>query len=150
MLAACGDSGGAGEAANLALVQGAYDAFAEGDVEGVTAVMADDIVWNEAENFPYADGNPYVGPDAVVEGVFARLGSEWDYWRLDVEDLLASGETVVARGRYQARHAETAAEINAQFVHFWTIEDGELARFQQYADTAQVQAAMPDGAAGDE
>jgi hypothetical protein len=29
--------------------------------------------WNEAEDTPLADRNPYVGPQAVGEGVFGRL-----------------------------------------------------------------------------
>jgi len=78
----------------------------------------------------YADGNPYVGPDAVVNGVFARLGAEWEYWRLTVEDMLESGDKVVAFGRYAAQNKETGKIINAQFVHLWTVADGKAARFQ--------------------
>ena len=32
-----------------------------------------EIVWNEAESIPYADRNPYVGPQQVAEGVFGRI-----------------------------------------------------------------------------
>ena len=64
---------------NVDVIRGAYDAFAEGDVPAVLSAMAPDIEWNEAENFPYPDGNPYIGPDAVVEGVFTRLGQDWDF-----------------------------------------------------------------------
>ena len=46
---------------NVALVRGLYAAFATGDVPGVLGAMSPDIVWNEAENFPYADGNPMSG-----------------------------------------------------------------------------------------
>ncbi len=67
---------------NAALIQGLYAAFAVGDVAAVMGAMSPDIIWNEAENHPYADGNPYVGPQAVAEGVFARLGGEWDGLRL--------------------------------------------------------------------
>lgn len=49
---------------NVALIQGIYGALAIGDVAGVLSRMSPDIVWNEAENFPYADGKPYTGPDA--------------------------------------------------------------------------------------
>ena len=125
-----------------ATIQGMYDAFAVGDVEAVIAAMSDDIVWNEAESFPYADGNPYVGPDSVVNGVFARLGAEWEYWRLTIESMLESGEKVVAFGRYAAENKETGKVINAQFVHVWTVVDGKAVQFQQYADTAQVVDAM--------
>jgi hypothetical protein len=63
------------------LVKRLYDAFAEGDVETVLACMSPEVVWNEAEGFPYADGNPYIGPEAVLHGVFARCIEEWDGFR---------------------------------------------------------------------
>jgi ketosteroid isomerase-like protein len=123
---------------NVNLVRGAYAAFAEGDVPAVLAIMDPEIVWNEAEHFPYADGNPYVGPTAVVEGVFARLGAEWEYWNLDIETLLDAGENVVALGRYRAKHRENGGELDCQFAHIWWVRDGMVVRFQQYADTAQA------------
>jgi len=124
--------------ANVQILRDAYAAFAAGDVPSVLAVMSPDIVWNEAENFPYADRNPYVGPDAVVQGVFARLGEEWDFWSLEIEHLLDAGDNVVALGRYKARHSETGKDLNAQFAHIWWLEGGKITRFQQYADTAQA------------
>ena len=127
---------------DLAVVQGMYDAFAVGDVETVVAAMAEDIVWNEAENFPYADGNPYVGSQAIVEGVFGRIVAEWDYWELDLQDKLQRGNRVVFFGRYNAKHKESGKTISAQFVHLWEVVDGKVASFQQYADTAQVLAAL--------
>lgn len=40
---------------NLAVIRSLYAAFAVRDVPGVVALMHPDIVWHEAENFPYAD-----------------------------------------------------------------------------------------------
>ena len=128
--------------ADLAVVQGMYDAFAVGDVPTVVAAMADDIVWNEAENFPYADGNPYVGSQAIVEGVFGRIVTEWEYWGLDLQDTIQDGNRIAIFGRYNAKHNESGKTIRAQFVHVWEVVDGKAASFQQYADTAQVLAAM--------
>jgi hypothetical protein len=34
------------------------------------------VDWHLAEGYPY--GGTYVGPDAIANGVFAKLGSEWD------------------------------------------------------------------------
>lgn len=127
---------------NVNLVRNMYASFEKGDVASVLAAMDPQIEWNEAENFPYADGNPYIGPDAVVQGVFARLGGEWDYWNLVIEEILDAGESVVALGRYQARNKETGSEIDAQFAHVWRFKDGRATAFQQYADTAQVQKAV--------
>jgi ketosteroid isomerase-like protein len=123
---------------NVNAIRNLYDLFAKGDVPTVLAGFDPNIEWNEAENFPYADGNPYVGPNAVLEGVFMRLGSEWDYWNLDIGEVLDAGESVVAMGRYQAKNKVTGKEINAQFAHVWKVRDGKAVSFQQYADTHQV------------
>ena len=123
---------------NLEVVRGLYEAFARGDVPALLAPMAPDVVWNEAENFPYADRNPYIGPDAVVAGVFARIGQEWDFWKAEVEHLLDAGDNIVALGRYKSRHSKTGTDLDAQFVHVWWLKDGTITRFQQYADTAQT------------
>jgi ketosteroid isomerase-like protein len=130
------------ETKNVKVVQAMYDAFAKGDVDAVVAAMTLDIKWNEAENFPYADGNPYVGPQAVVDGVFSRLGADWEYWNLKIDHMVSSGDEVVVFGRYVAKNRSTGKAINAQFVHDWTVHGGKAANFQQYADTAQVLAAM--------
>lgn len=127
---------------NVELVRGIYDAFAAGDVAGVLGRMSPGIVWNEAENFPYADGNPYVGPEAVASGVFARCISEWDGFAVAVEEILGAGETVVALARYRGVYKATGRSQNTQVVHIWRVAGGKAARFQQYADTLQVARVM--------
>jgi uncharacterized protein len=128
--------------ANVDVVKSLYEAFGKGDVPVVLAAMDPGIVWNEAENFPYADRNPYIGPTAVVEGVFARLGGEWEYFKLAVEEVLDAGDTVVSRGRYDAAYKKTGGKISAQFAHFWKLRDGKVLTFQQYTDTLQVAKAI--------
>jgi len=125
---------------NVEIIRAAYDALAAGDVPAMLKTFAPDVTWNEAENFPYADGNPYVGRDAVG-GLLARLGGDWDYFSLVVEQLLEAGQNVVALGRYKGRHSTTDAELDAQFAHIWWLENGKIVRFQQYTDTAQAIAA---------
>ena len=123
---------------NVELIRGIYSAFAAGDVEGVVARMDPGIVWNEAENFPYADGNPYVGPGAIAAGVFARCGGEWDGFAAVPEEFLDAGDTVVVLGRYRGTYKATGRAQNAQMVHVWRVRDGKAAAFQQYVDTLQV------------
>jgi ketosteroid isomerase-like protein len=120
---------------NADLIRGAYDAFAVGDVPAVLAIMHPEIVWNEADHFPLADGNPYVGPDAVVQGVFTRLVEEWDGWVLNIDQILDAGDNVVATGRYSSTNKATGKALDCQFCHVWWVEDGKVTRFQQYADT---------------
>jgi ketosteroid isomerase-like protein len=123
---------------NVAVIRSLYDAFGAGDVAAVLGRMSKDIVWNEAETFPYADGNPYIGPEAVAQGVFARCGSEWDGFAVVIEELLDAGDTVIALGRYRGTYKATGRPQNTQLVHVWRLAGGKAVRFQQYADTLQV------------
>lgn len=125
-------------AENVALVKGLYDAFAAGDVPGVLGRMSPDIVWYEAENFPYADQNPYRGPEAVATGVFARCGGEWDGFAVEMKDLIDGGDRVVALGRYAGAYKATGKKMNPQAVHVWTVKNGKAVGFQQYVDTLAV------------
>lgn len=130
---------------NVDLIRAIYDRFAAGDVPGVVARMSPDMVWNEAENFPYADGNPYRGPEAILGGVFARLGSEWDGFAALPEEYLDAGDTVVVLGRYRGTCKATGHALDAQLAHVWRVADGKATAFQQYTDT--LQAARVTGAA---
>lgn len=125
-------------AANVELVRNLYDAFAKGDGPAILGAMSAGIVWNEAENFPYADKNPYVGPMAIAEGVFGRIAAEWDGFTVSVHEIHDAGDTIVATGRYSGKYKTTGKSIDAQFAHVWRVKDGKIASFQQYADTLQV------------
>ena len=127
---------------NVSLVKSIYHAFGTGDVPAVIAAMSPEIEWNEAENFPYADGNPYIGPEAILGGVFARLASEWDGFHVEPEQFLDAGDTVVVTGRYGGTCRATGAAMNPQAAHFWTIADGKATGFQQLVDTLAVARAM--------
>jgi ketosteroid isomerase-like protein len=127
---------------NVSLVKGIYQAFGTGDVPAVVAAMSPDIVWNEAENFPYADGNPYVGAEAILGGVFARIASEWDGFHVEPEQFLDAGDTVIMSGRYAGTWRGTGQAMNPQVAHIWTVAAGKVVRFQQLVDTLGVARAM--------
>jgi ketosteroid isomerase-like protein len=127
---------------NVELMKSLYEAFGRGDVPTVLGAMDPAIVWNEAEGFPYADKNPYVGPNAVLEGVFARLGGEWDGFSVAVEEVLDAGDTVVALGRYGGAYRKTGTRIHSQFAHVWRLRAGKVVKFQQYTDTLQAAKAV--------
>jgi hypothetical protein len=96
------------------------------------------------ENFIYADKNPYVGPNDVLEGVFMRLGNDWEGFAVAPKELLDAGETVIARGYYSGTHKENGKQVRAQFAHFFTFRNGKIVKFQQYTDTAQFAEAVKD------
>ncbi|MEE4205045.1 MAG: nuclear transport factor 2 family protein [Erythrobacter sp.] len=127
---------------NREIVMALYAGFESGDMDAVLALMADDIVWHEAENNKLADRNPYVGPQAVLEGVFARLGEDFEGFAVEVGPVIADGDTVVMQGRYRAQAKASGAEINPQIVHWWTLKDGKIAAYQQHVDTFALARAL--------
>ena len=119
------------------VVRGLYDAFGRGDIPAVLGQFDPAIEWREADNFLYADRNPYVGPAAVAEGVFMRIVSDVDGFTVVPQRFIDGGETVVVEGRYRGTMKASGAPIDAQFVHVWQLAGGKVASFRQYTDTKQ-------------
>ena len=127
--------------ANLATIQAIYAAFAAGDGPAAFSHMSPTITWNEAENFPYADRNPYTGPAAIGEGVFYRLATEWKNFAAVPHSFQDAGDTILALGRYTATNLASGQPLDAQFAHVWTLANGKVTAFQQYTDTFQARRA---------
>ena len=125
---------------NLSAVRGVYDAFAEGDIPAVLDFLSPGVEWTEAEGFPY--GGTYVGPDAVLEGVFMRLGTEWEGFAAVPDEFIDGGETVVALGKYSGTYKATGKSLQANFAHVWKVREGKAVRFVQYVDTLIVHRAL--------
>lgn len=111
------------------------------------AALDPQVEWNEAENFLYSGGNPYIGPQAVLTGVLAHIGGEWDSFSATPEQIIGQDDTVISRGRYRGTYKATGIAVNAQFVHVFVYKDGKVAKFQQYTDTAQFRDAAGRGSA---
>jgi len=122
-----------------AQIENLYNAFATGDIPTVLAGLDEKVVWNEAEGNAYADGNPYVGPEAVLNGVFARIGEEHEYFNLkNIELHEMSNDQILATLRYDAKYKHNGSAYDAQAAHLWTLKDGKVTAFQQYVDTKKL------------
>ena len=119
------------------LIRGLYGAFGKGDMPTVLAIMDPGIEWREAENIVYPDRNPYVGPQAIVDGVFMRLATEWDRFTVTPAEWLDADDHVVVLGTYTGTYKATGKGVRAQFAHVWRLKGAKVVRFQQYTDTKQ-------------
>lgn len=124
-------------AENVKTIEGMYAAFATGDVPTILGALDPNVEWWEAENFIYADGNPYVGPESVLQGVFMRIAMDWDGFAVTPTGVLDAGDTAIGYGYYSGTHKQTGKQARAQFAHFFTFRDGKIVKFQQYTDTHQ-------------
>lgn len=108
-----------------------YDAFAAGDM----AVLGDLLGatdWHEAEGMPY--GGRYTGLAEIAAHVFGPIADDVEDFSAAADDIAPLGKTrVAAFGHYRGKGAK--GEVDVPFAHIWTVIDGKMERFVQYADT---------------
>ena len=128
---------------NVDVLRGMYEAFGRGDIEAVLASFGPQIEWRQAESNPYEpEGKPWIGPDAIVENLFMKLGQEWDSFTVSPREFYDAGEAVIVEGRYSGSYKATGKSIDAQFCHVFKLREGKVTSFQQYLDTARMQDVM--------
>lgn len=130
--------------ANLDLIRATYEGTSEENGRNLLAALAPDASWTEAEGFPYA--GTYVGPEAIIAGVFRRLGSEWTGYRAEVHTFLEDGDRVAAFGVYSGTYNATGKSMRAAFAHLYEVKNGKIATMMQYVDSAMVRQALAPGA----
>ena len=126
---------------SIQLVARIYETLAAGDIPGFLGFLSPEIVWNEAEGNPVADGNPYVGAQAIAEGVFGRVLAEWNDFGVEVQEIVGGDGVVTMFGRYRGTHGASKKPLDVQVAHTWWLENDKVVRFQQMLDTAGMAAA---------
>ena len=120
---------------NGALIRGAYDAFARGDIQGAMAVFAEDILWHVPGRGPLS--RDYRG-HAEVLGFFRHFMELSDgTFRLQVDDVLAKGDRVVVLCTESARRG--GRSWSSPQVHVWTVKQGKATSFCEYCGDEQAE-----------
>jgi len=126
--------------ANLDLIRATYEGSSEDNGRNLLAALAPDTTWTEAEGFPYA--GTYVGPDAIIAGVFHRLGTEWIGYKAEVHTFMEDGDRVAAFGVYHGTYKATEKSMTASFAHLYEVRNGKIASMVQYVDSHMVSQAL--------
>lgn len=115
----------------LQLVQQLYAGFADGDMATLGELLAD-THWVEAAGMPY--GGTYRGFAEVAANVFGPIANDVQGFTAKPDEIIPAGEDrVLAVGTYRGQGSADA--LAAPFAHLWTVHDGEITDFVQYADT---------------
>lgn len=125
---------------NYDVIAAHYAASDRSDIDGMLAPLTAETRWTEMAGFPYA--GTYVGPQAVIEGVFKRIGAEWKAYNFDLESLLDAGDSIVSVGTYTGVFKATGKAMTARVVHVWSMQDGKVVNFEQFTDTKLVNDVM--------
>lgn len=125
---------------NIEIVRAHYAASAEGNVHLMMANVSPQVRWTEMAGFPCA--GTWVGPQAVIDNVFAVLGRDWTNYRFELQSLVDGGERIVAEGAYHGTYRATGKELQARVAHIWKLQNGTIVAFEQFTDTLLVHRAM--------
>ena len=129
---------------NLAVVQQAYNNFAAGDVPALLAQMDNAIEWQLPEMADVRISGTRHGREKVQE-FFTQLGSDQEVISFEPREFTATGDTVVAVGHYNWRVRNTGKTFESDFAHVFTLHDGMVVRFREFADTNAIAAAYRKG-----
>jgi ketosteroid isomerase-like protein len=89
---------------------------------------------------PVAFLTAYDGRESL-RGYFDALLADWTMMHFTIDEYVAQGNAVVARGSCAWTHKRTGRSVETPKVDFWRFRDGKAIEFYEYYDTASVLAA---------
>jgi len=117
-----------------------YDAFNNGDIDGVSEIFADDISWEG----PNTDGVPMSGrndgKDAVLRAL-GQIGESFETFNVSPDEMVEEGDTIVVLSHIEAR-SRSGNEVKSPGVEIWRMSNGKAGRVQSLVDTAEVKKAL--------
>jgi ketosteroid isomerase-like protein len=121
------------------MVKGLYAAFGAGDIPRVLGAMHPQIQWTQTAGYKLGAG-VHRSPQAILENVFAKIPVEFASFSVEVERLVDGGKVIVMQGHYVAKGKATGKSVRAAVVHVLELTDGKIVRFDQYVDSATINA----------
>ncbi len=119
----------------LDLARRLYAGFLAHDAEAIRGVLHADFTGRVSAGMPLGVGGRHDGPDAMLRDVWAPVFMAYDV-RVEADDLLSSGDVVVAVGGYRGVERAAQQSFDAAFAHILTFRDGLIDGLTQITDTA--------------
>jgi hypothetical protein len=125
---------------NKQLVMRAYEMYKNKDVKGILALCDDKVEWiaPDSDYVPFAGSHH--GRDQVAQ-FFSQLEQSQDVIRFEPHNFIAEGDKVAVTGAASWHVKTTGLTYDSPWVHVFTLRDGKIARFEQYAHTAAAETA---------
>jgi uncharacterized protein len=118
---------------NVELARRGYEAFNRGDLDGLLAMCAPDIVWHHP-----IDTSAVTGKDAV-RAFFETVMDAWQEIRREPEEIIDLGDDrVLVLFRTTARGRASGIAVDARGGDLLTVREGQVLRWHAYTDRAQA------------
>jgi ketosteroid isomerase-like protein len=113
-------------------IRGGYEAFNSGNIDGVIAILDEDVEWIEPGGGKSPSGR-FQGAQSVNNDVFPAVAENFDEFQCQPTEFTDEGGRVIATGRFNGK-SKSGAELDAGFEHIWEMEGGKAARFENKVD----------------
>jgi ketosteroid isomerase-like protein len=120
---------------NVELVRRCFDLFGRGDMEAVLEYVDPAIETIEGPEMP--GSATYRGHAGLVEA-YRHWASQWDDFRIEVEELIDAGSHVVAVTRHHGTGRASGATVGGLVAYVFTVCDGKLARMRIFNTKAEA------------
>ena len=125
------------DSATLEIVQKLYEAFGRGDLPAILSHLAEDVTWKYLGPAEIPFGGTRHGKEQVAQ-FFAAIAGSLEVQDFGVDRFIAQGDMVVALGHERMRVKTTGRTYETQWAHVFTLRDGKIVEFREYADSAAV------------
>jgi len=119
--------------ANIDLVKTSLAQFANGEMEAFLGNLTADCVWKEPAGGQIS--GTWVGPQAILEGLFMPLAATFDWKHTAVDAIVEANGKVYVMGTEEGRNLKTGKSATTSFTQILEIRDGKLASFEHIFDT---------------
>ena len=103
-------------------------------VEAVAAFYHPDV---ESVRVGLPDGKTYTGLDGLRD-VWLEWLAPWTTYRMEPEDVIDLGDTVLLLAHVFGRLGGSQAEVENTVASVWTVRDGKIARVEFYVDRTEA------------
>lgn len=123
---------------NVEVVESIYDAFVSGDVPALLERFDQDIEIRQSAELPW--GGTFRGHDGALQ--FLAALTRHIQTEVEVERMIAAGDTVIEIGRTQGRAVDSGREFSIDEIHVWRLRDGRAVALEAYVDNEAMKAAL--------
>jgi ketosteroid isomerase-like protein len=121
---------------NVDALKKGYDAFNNGDLEGVQEVFHEDVRWEGSNDERIPGAGTFDGRDDAMQALQQAV-EPFESFNSQPDEMIEADNTVIVLGHTEAK-TKSGNEVKVPFVHVWRMEEAKIKRGQLLTDTAVI------------
>jgi ketosteroid isomerase-like protein len=120
---------------NVEAVRAVYERWSEGDFRASVHLFDPHVVLVLRPEFP--DAGTYLGPEAVAAYTRGLL-EPWTHFTMEAEELVASGDSVLARVRQRGVGSTSGVSTELRYFMLWSFRGSKVIRLESIRGHAEA------------